>query len=192
MLHLAEVLLYRYGKLGLEEFSGEITRFASEVRAGCSVNSHERRAADLTLQTYALYKAIITGDLAGIDKLIPELRQAVQNTPHDYFDRPQRLTNLSLSLRIRHEFYGNPGDLGESDATREEAMRLTPYGLDLPTHTQFLKEWAKATLAGGSWKDALVVAASVNIFIYSGTPHQIDTRRFAVHAPKSHNLSGHL
>ena len=165
LLHLAEVLLYRYGKLGLGELPGEIMEFASEARAGCSVNSHERRAADLVLQTLALYKAIITGSLASIDRLIPALRQAVQNIPRDYFDRPQRLTNLSLALRIRHEFYGDPGDLDESDATHEEGVRLTPYGLDSPTHTQFLKEWAEATFASGSWKDALVTAASVSISV---------------------------
>jgi hypothetical protein len=38
-----------------------------------------------------------------------------------------------------------------------------------------LGEWAKATLAGGEWKDALVVAASVSIIFYSGAPHRIDT-----------------
>jgi hypothetical protein len=165
LLNLAEVLLYRYGKLGLEEFPGEIMEFASEVQASCSVDSHERRAADLALQTYALYKAINSGSLADIDKMIPALRQAVEDIPHDYFDKLQRLTNLSLALRIRYEFCGGLGDLYESIATHKEAMRLTACGLDSPTHTQFLKEWAKATLAGGSWKDALVIAASVSISV---------------------------
>jgi tetratricopeptide (TPR) repeat protein len=175
LLHLAEVLLYRYGKLGLEEFPGEIMEFASEVRGRCSMDSHERRAADLALQTYALYRAILSGSLADIDKLIPTLRQAIEDIPHDYFDKPQRLSNLSLALRIRYEFYDDVGDLDESIATHEEALRLTAYGLDSPTHTQFLKEWARATLAGGSWKDALVVAADVNTSFYFGTPHCIDT-----------------
>ena len=167
LLRLAEVLLYRYGKLGLEEFPGEIMEFASEVQANCSVNSHERRAADLALQTYALYKATNSGGLPDIDRLIPALRQAVEDIPHDYFDKLQRLTNLSIALRIRYEFYGDRGDLDESIATHEEAMRLTACGLDSPTytHTRFLKEWAKATLAGGSWKDALVTASSVSISV---------------------------
>ena len=33
-----------------------------------------------------------------------------------------------------------------------------------PTPTPLLREWAKATLAGRSWKDALVVSASVSVF----------------------------
>ena len=162
LLDLAEVLLHRYGKLGFEEFPGEIVEFASQVRDCCPVDSHERRAADLALQTYALYRALFSGSLADIDMLIPGLRQAVQDIPHGYFDRPQRLTNLSLALRIRYEFYGDLGDLDESIATHEQAMRLTPCGLDSPTHTQFLKKWVKATLAGGSWKDALVTATSAS------------------------------
>ena len=145
LLHLAEVLLYHYGKFGFEEFPGEIIRLASEVQASYSesVGSHERRAADLTLQTHALYKVINSGSLDDNNKLIPTLRQAAEDIPHDYFDKPQRLINLSLALRIRYEFCGHRGDLDGSIATHEEAMRLSPYALDSPTHTQFLKEWAK-------------------------------------------------
>ena len=175
LLHLAKVLLYRYGELGLEDLPGEIEKIASEVRASCSVDNHERRAADLALQTYALYKAISSGNLADIIKLIPPLRQAVEDIPHDYFDKLQRLANLSLALGIRYEFYGDLGDLDKSITTNKEAMRLTPFGESI--HIQFLKEWAKATLAGSSWKDALVVAASVSISISfcSGTRRGIDT-----------------
>ena len=162
LLHLAKVLLYRYGELGLEEFPGEIVEFASEVQASCSMVSHERRAADLALQTYALYKAIKSGSLADIDKLIPTLRRAVEDIPHDYFDKPQRLTNLGLALGVRYEFCGYHGDLDESIATHKEAMQLTPCDLDSPTHLQFLKEWARAALAGGSWKDALVTSVSIS------------------------------
>jgi tetratricopeptide (TPR) repeat protein len=175
LLHLAKVLLYRYGELGLEEFSGEIMEFVSEVQACCSVDSHEHLAAGLVLQTYALYKVISSGSLADIDKLIPALRQAVQDIPRDYFDNIQRLTNLGLALRIRYEFCGHRGDLDESIAIHEEAMQLTPCDLDSPTHTQFLKEWAKATLAGGSWKNALVTAASVSISFFFNLPSRPDT-----------------
>jgi tetratricopeptide (TPR) repeat protein len=175
LLHLAEVLLYHYGKLELDKFAGEIMEFASEVQASCSVDSHERRAADLALQTYALYKAISSGNLADIDRLILALRQAVDDIPHNYFDRLQRLTNLSLALRIRYEFCGGLSDLDESIATHEEAIQLTPCDLDSPTHTQFLKEWAKATLAGGSLKDALVTAAGVSISFFSHLPSSLTT-----------------
>jgi hypothetical protein len=47
--------------------------------------------------------------------------------------------------------------------------------LNSPTLTSLLREWAKATLARRSWKDALVAAASVSIFFCSGTPREIDT-----------------
>ena len=53
----------------------------------------------------------------------------------------------------------------------------TPHAtLNAPTTTPLLKEWAKATLAGRSWEDALVAAASVSVFFYSGIPRGIDTR----------------
>ncbi|KAF8557228.1 WD40 repeat-like protein [Imleria badia] len=47
-----------------------------------------------------------------------------------------------------------------SKASRhDEATRLSAT-LNSPTHTQLLDEWAKATLAGGSWKDALAASTS--------------------------------
>ena len=175
LLHLAKVLLYRYGELGLEEFPGEIMEFASEIQASCSVDSHERRAANLALQTYTLYKATSSGSLADIDKLIPALRQAVQEIPHDYFDKPQRLTNLSVALRIRYEFHGDLNDLDESIATREEAMQLTPCGLDPLSPTPLFREWAKSKLTSGSWRDALVVTPNVSIPFCSGALRWFDT-----------------
>ena len=173
LLHLAEVLLYRYGKLGFEESPGEIMELVSEVQASCSVGSHERRAADVALQTYELYKATSSGSLSDIDRSIPALRRAVEDVPHDYFDKLQRLTNLSLALRKRHESCGDLGNLDELIATYEEG--LTSCGLNLPTHTQLLEEWVNATLTRGSWRDALVTAASVSISILSDLPSGPDT-----------------
>jgi WD40 repeat protein len=46
-------------------------------------------------------------------------------------------------------------------------------GNQLTTQALRLHEWAKATLACGEWKDALVVAASVSISFCSGTPRRI-------------------
>ncbi|KAF8549065.1 hypothetical protein OG21DRAFT_1488841 [Imleria badia] len=163
LLRLAEVLLYCYGKVGFEEFPGEIVTLASEVQACCSEDSHECRAADLTMQTYALYKAISSGSLADIDKSILGLRQAVQDIPEDYFDKLQRLSNLALALWIRYVFHGDLGDLDESILIHEEAMRFTPYGLNSPTHTALLKERENVTLAGFLWKDALVTADSFGV-----------------------------
>jgi len=167
MLHLAEVLLYQYGKLGSEEIPGEIMKLTSEVQASCFADSHEHRAADLVVQTYALYRAIGSGSLAYIDRLIPALRQAAQDILHDYFDKLQRLANLVLVLWIRYEFLGELCDLDESIATHTEVVLFTRFGPNSPLHTQLLNERANATLESGSWKDALVTAASVGIPFYS-------------------------
>ena len=43
-----------------------------------------------------------------------------------------------------------------------------------PTPTPLLREWARATLAKHSWKDALVAASHVGIFFCSGTARGID------------------
>jgi hypothetical protein len=61
---------------------------------------------------------------------------------------------------------GDLGNLDESIAIHQEAMQFARYGLDSPTHTQLLKERENATLAGFSWKDALVTAASVSISFF--------------------------
>ena len=116
LLNLAKVLLYRFGKLGSESPS-QITKLASEVLTSCSMDSHEHRAVGLILQTYALYKAIDSGSLVDIDKLIPELRQAIQDVTYDYFDKPQRLSNLSLALWMRYKSYSDVDALNESIST---------------------------------------------------------------------------
>ncbi|KAF8548780.1 hypothetical protein OG21DRAFT_1515937 [Imleria badia] len=160
LLHLAEVLLYRYGELGFQEFPGEIVELMSEVQASCSEDSHERRAADFALQTYALYQAICSCSLADIDKSISGFRQAAREIPEDYFDKVERLSRLSLALWIRYEICGDLGSLNESIAIHEEGMLSTPCDLDSPTCAQLLKKRANATLTSSSWKDALVIAAS--------------------------------
>ena len=170
LLHLAEILLYRYGKLGFEEFPGEIMKLASEVQASCSADSHEYRAADLALQTHALYSAIGSGCLADIDGLIPALRQAAQDIPRNYFDKLQKLTNLVLALWIHYEYLGDLRDLDESIAIHEEVVQFSCVGLDSPTHTQLLNERKNATLTGDSWKDALVTAAIVSIPLFFDMP----------------------
>ena len=117
LLHLAQVLLYRFGKLGAEESPSQITKLALEVSASCPMDSHEHRAAGLILQTYALYKAINSRSLVDIDKLIPKLRKAIQDVTYDYFDIPQRLSNLSLALWMRYKSHGDVDELNESILT---------------------------------------------------------------------------
>ena len=46
----------------------------------------------------------------------------------------------------------------------DNAPILHRVSLNSPTFTPLLRAWAKATLAGHSWKDSLVAAASASIF----------------------------
>lgn len=87
------------------------------------MDSYERRAADLVLQTYALFNVIGTGRLTNINMLILTLRQAAQDVPQDYFDKHQRLSNLGLALRVSYHLCGDLDDLNESITTHMEAMR---------------------------------------------------------------------
>jgi hypothetical protein len=62
---------------------------------------------------------------------------------------------------------------GGAAAQHENAP--TPHvTLYFPTYTPLLREWAKVTLARPSWKDALIAAAGVSIFVWSST-RGIDT-----------------
>ncbi|KAF8552626.1 WD40 repeat-like protein [Imleria badia] len=51
----------------------------------------------------------------------------------------------------------------ESNATRHGNPPVLQVPLDSQISTALLREWAKATMAGRSWKDALVTAAGVSI-----------------------------
>ena len=61
----------------------------------------------------------------------------------------------SIPLSRLHHTFQEP-DIQTNDATLNS-------GKDgQPTSAQALRDWAKATLASGEWKDALVVAARVS------------------------------
>jgi hypothetical protein len=69
--------------------------------------------------------------------------------------------------------FSAPGTGGGAPAQHDNAM---PHAtLDLPIPTSLLREWAKATLARISWKDALIAAAGVSTFVWSSTLRGIDT-----------------
>jgi hypothetical protein len=61
-----------------------------------------------------------------------------------------------------------------SDFTHRRLSALRSDG-DSPIPTPLIREWAKATLARTSWKDALVAVAGVSIFVWSSTHREIDT-----------------
>ena len=82
------------------------------------------------------------------------------------------------STDFTHKYLSAPesdGDAASKAARHDNAPMIHHVTLNLPTSIPLLGEWAKATLASGEWKDALVAAASVSIS-FSGTPREIDTR----------------
>jgi hypothetical protein len=58
-----------------------------------------------------------------------------------------------------------------SKATRDDDVPTLQETLDSPIPTPLVREWAKASLASGLWKDAMVAAVSVSIHApYFGVP----------------------
>ena len=60
-------------------------------------------------------------------------------------------------------------------ARHDNAPVLHHVTLNSPTPTSLLREWAKAALAGHSWKDSLVAAANASILFCPGILRAIDT-----------------
>lgn len=60
------------------------------------------------------------------------------------------------------------GDAASKADQHDKAPTRCPT-LYSPTHTLLLREWVRATLLSGSWKDALHVAVSVSIFLCTDT-----------------------
>ena len=78
-----------------------------------------------------------------------------------------------------------------NDAAASKAMLHET--LNLPTPTPLLSEWEKATLAGRSWKGALIVAANVSISSYSGIPREINTLMVcSSHYPESQSIGSYV
>ena len=129
LLHLAQVLLYLYGKYGYDEsVADEIQELVTEIQSACPGNTHECRAAELILQTCARYKVINRSDLTELNKLISVLDDATKVPPYGYFDRPHRLYNLGVALLQRFGVRGELNDLVRSIATNEEAVESTLPG----------------------------------------------------------------
>ncbi|KAI6101854.1 hypothetical protein F5141DRAFT_1204630 [Pisolithus sp. B1] len=126
LLQLAQILLFRYEKEGCDELiADEINKLMTESRS-FSENSHERRAADLVLQTLKRCRVINSGSLAELNELVQELKRSAMVLPDGYFDRPQRLINLSTTLWRRYEKHGDFSDLDSSLRINEQALQLLP------------------------------------------------------------------
>ena len=72
-------------------------------------------------------------------------------------------TFQALSSGFARRCLSAPGSDDDASTTTKQATAPT-LGANL---TLLLGEWARATLANGEWKDALVVAGGVSIFFSS-------------------------
>ena len=80
---------------------------------------------------------------------------------------------------------GSDGDAAANTAQHNEAPTPLPT-FDSWAPAPLLKEWAKAALASGEWKDALVVAASVSISPLAPVPLLgLTLMGFSSHFPES-------
>ncbi|KAI6014338.1 hypothetical protein EDC04DRAFT_2953509, partial [Pisolithus marmoratus] len=128
LLQLAQTLLFRYEKQGYDESVGEeITELMTESK-DFSEDSHERRAADLVLETLKRCSVVNSGSLGELDEVVRKLKYSARVAPDSYFDRPQRLINLSTTLWRRYQKHGELSYLTELIALSEEALLLIPKG----------------------------------------------------------------
>ncbi|KAI6105169.1 hypothetical protein EV401DRAFT_1873870, partial [Pisolithus croceorrhizus] len=124
LLQLAQTLLFHYEKQGDDEsVASEIHELMSEFQ-DFSRDSHERRAADLVLETLERCRIVNSGSLAELDELIEKLERSAAVPPHGYFDIPQRLINLSITRWRRYEKGGKRWDLDRSLETNKQVLEL--------------------------------------------------------------------
>ncbi|KAG6375035.1 hypothetical protein JVT61DRAFT_3816 [Boletus reticuloceps] len=124
LLQLTRALLLRYEQQGCAESADEIEKLMTEEVF--SEDTHERRAADLVLDTLVRCRVVNSGSLVKLNELLRKLEGNAM-PPDGYFDKPQRLINISTTLWKRYEKLGNLGDLDRLLATNEEALRLLPH-----------------------------------------------------------------
>ncbi|KAI6039499.1 hypothetical protein EDC04DRAFT_2684780 [Pisolithus marmoratus] len=126
LLQLAQTLLFRYENQGCDEsVADEINKLMIESQ-DCSEDTHERRAADLVLETLERCRVVNSGSLAELSELVLRLEHSAMVPPDRYFDRPQRLINLSTTLWRRHEKHGELGDLDRALEINKQALRSLP------------------------------------------------------------------
>ncbi|KAI6104037.1 hypothetical protein EDD16DRAFT_1638819 [Pisolithus croceorrhizus] len=126
LLQLAQILLFHYEKQGCDEsVADEIYQLMSEFW-DFPRDSHERRAADLVLETLERCRVVSTGSLAELDELVQKLEYSAMAPPHGYFDIPQRLINLNNTLWRRYEKRGERCDLDRSLEINKHALGLLP------------------------------------------------------------------
>ncbi|KAF8128898.1 hypothetical protein EV363DRAFT_384726 [Boletus edulis] len=124
LLNLAQILLFRYEQKCTESIAEEINELTADIVF--SEDTHERRAADLVLDTLERCRVVNSDGLTELDELVQKLKQNAKVSLDGYFDKPQRLINLSATLWKRYEKRGEPSDLDELLEVNEQALQLLP------------------------------------------------------------------
>ena len=126
LLQIAQILLFRYEQQGCNEsVANKIRELVTEPQT-FSENSHEYRAADLILDTLERCRVVNSGSASELGELVQRLKRSVAMPPDGYFDRPQRLINLGITLWRRYEEHRDHRDLEHSSEKSEQALQLLP------------------------------------------------------------------
>lgn len=124
LLQLAQILLFRYEKQGCHNSVADMIHELTTELLTFPENCHERRAADLILDTLERCRVVNSGSVVELDQLVQKLQGSAIVPPDGYFDKPQRLINLSIALWRRYEKHGQVSDLECSAETNEQALEL--------------------------------------------------------------------
>ena len=142
LLHLAQVMLYHYGRVGCEPSTNdEFCELVDELKKICPEGTHVRRAADLVFQTWERFRL---RDVEKLNELISRLDAAAQELPDAYFDRPIRFNNLGLALQRRFQLRREASDLDRAIEWLEKAVRITPDSH--PDKSNYLSDLGNALL----------------------------------------------
>ncbi|KAN0087968.1 hypothetical protein V8E55_006589 [Tylopilus felleus] len=126
LLQIAQILLFRYEQQGCNEsVANKIRELVTEPQT-FSENSHEYRAADLILDTLERCRVVNSGSASELGELVQRLKRSAAMPPDGYFDRPQRLINLGITLWRRYEEHRDHRDLEHSSEKSEQALQLLP------------------------------------------------------------------
>ncbi|KAF8551788.1 hypothetical protein OG21DRAFT_1498872 [Imleria badia] len=128
LLQLAQTLLFRYEKEGYNESDADDIKDLMTKPQPFPDDTHERRAADLMLETLERCRVVNSGSLPELNQLIRKLEQSMMVPPDGYFDIPQRLINLSTALWRHYTKHGEPGssDLDRLLDINKQALQLLP------------------------------------------------------------------
>ena len=133
LLHLAQALLYRHGRLQCE--SSVADKIEGVAAEGQHEGSYEHRASDLVVQMLKRYPSRYTqlGAMQVFDETFVLGREALDLCPQGHPGRSMSLNNLADGLSFRSKQLGVMQDLNETIVLGREALDLCPQEhLDRP------------------------------------------------------------